>query len=178
MLKKILIGLGIVGFLFAVLASYEIFIAGKRSPKDTVQLSQGNLDVTVVYCRPYKKGRLIFGEKAAGALVPFDQYWRLGANAPTMISFAKNVLFAGKPVAAGTYRMYAVPGAASWKLVLNSSSGMSGAREPDHDKDVLSVDVPVGTAPTPSEQFTIRFADTAMELTWDTTLVRVPLAAS
>lgn len=177
MLKKILIGLGVVAVLFAALVSYELLVSGKRSPKDTATLSQGDLEVKVVYCRPSKKGRLIFGEKEAGALVPYGKYWRLGANAATAITFNRNVLFAGKPVSAGTYRMYAVPGAATWQVVLNSAPSNFGAREPEHDKDVLSVEVPVATAAAPVEQFTIGFAGTTLEFTWDTTVVRVPLVA-
>lgn len=160
----------------------RLYLGTKVSPPATAELSQGNLDAKVTYCRPYKKGRLIFGEKAAGAVVPFGRYWRLGANAATQITFGKSVQFAGKPVSAGTYRMYAVPGPTTWKVVLNSELGKWGAREADHDKDVLSVEVPVETAATPSEQLTIGFvpdgANAKMELAWDTTAVHVPLAAS
>jgi hypothetical protein len=181
MKKKLLIGVGAIVLAALSVVGY-LFLGTKKSPPGTAELSQGGLDVKVTYCRPYKKGRLIFGEKADKAVVPYGKYWRLGANAATEITFAKNALFAGKPVTAGTYRMYAVPTAASWKVVLNSDLGKWGAREADHDKDVLSVEVPVTAAPAASEQFTISFsggpADAKMDLTWDTALVRVPLAAS
>src|SRR5262245_4037499 len=126
-MKKILIGIGALVVLFAAFIGYRIATTGKASPAATAQLSQGGLDIQVSYCRPSKKGRLIFGEKEAGALVPFGKYWRLGANAATEISFSKDVTFAGKPVRAGRYRMYAVPGATSWKVVLNSEVGKWGA---------------------------------------------------
>jgi hypothetical protein len=178
MKKKILIGLGVLVFLVVASGAWVVLIGNKRSPPATVTHAQGGLDVRVVYCRPYKKERLIFGEKSAGALVPYGSYWRLGANAATEITFAKNVSFAGKPVSAGTYRMYAVPGASAWKVVLNSELGMWGAREANHDKDLLSVEVPVQTGPG-LEQFTISFADgpsgAEMVFAWDTTVVRVPL---
>jgi len=46
-------------------------------PSPTAQLSQtvGLTEVTVKYSRPSKKGRDIFG-----ALVPFGEIWRTGAN--------------------------------------------------------------------------------------------------
>lgn len=182
MKKKILLGVGALFLLFASYMAYAILIGSKKSPPDTAAFSQGGLDVKVTYCRPFKKGRLIFGEKSGGALVPFGQYWRLGANAATEITFSKNVLFAGKPVNAGSYRMYAVPSASSWKVVLNSELGKFGAWEPNHEKDVLSVEVPVEAAPAPAEQFTIGFsgeqAGSKMDLTWDTTRVRVPVAVN
>ena len=189
-MKKILLtGVGALLLLVAAFIGYTVLVGNKRSPQDTVEFNQGGLAVKVVYCRPYKKGRLIFGEKAAGALVPYDTYWRLGANAATTITFGQNVLFAGKPVGAGTYRMYAIPGASAWKVVLNSQPDRWGAREPSHDKDVLSVEVPVTVAPSSSEQFTIQISGqpsvqpsgapgASLDLGWDTTLVRVPLAAN
>ena len=174
MKKKILSGLGILLLLAVAGVAWIVLVGNKRSPQATVAMNHGGLDVKVVYCRPFKRERLIFGEKSAGALVPFGDYWRLGANAATEITFGKNVVFAGKPVSAGTYRMYAVPGASVWKVVLNSELGQWGAREADHSKDVLTVEVPAQTGPS-LEQFTIGFGDAAMTFAWDTTAVRVPL---
>ena len=182
MIKKILLGVGALFLLLVAFMAYRITTGSKLSPSGTAALSQGGLDVKVDYCRPSKKGRLLFGEKAAGALVPYGQYWRLGANGSTNITFASNVSFAGKPVSAGTYRMYAIPAAGAWKVVLNSEPTRFGARGPDHDKDVLTVEVPVEASPTSVEQFTISFSGeppaTKLDLAWDTTLVRVPLRAN
>lgn len=174
MKKKILPGLGVLLLLAVAGVAWVVLVGNKRSPEATVATNHGGLDVKVVYCRPFKKERLIFGEKSAGALVPFGDYWRLGANAATEITFAKNVVFAGKAVSAGSYRMYAVPGATVWKVVLNSELGQWGAREADHSKDVLTVEVPAQTGPG-LEQFTISFGDAEMIFAWDTTVVRVPL---
>ncbi len=182
MKKQVLLGIGAVVVAAVLFFGYRIMTTGKLSPCDTVAFSQGGIDAKVGYCRPSKRGRLIFGEKDAGAVVPFGKYWRLGANAATEITFAKNVLFAGKPVSAGSYRMYAMPSATSWKLILNSEVGKWGAFEANHDKDVLTVEVPVEAAAAPVEQFTISFAGepngAKLVFAWDTTLVRVPLAAA
>lgn len=180
-MKKTLLIVG--GVLVALVAAFFIMNSGPpKSPPGTATYSDANLDVKVNYHRPFKKGRVIFGEKDAGALVPNGKYWRLGANASTEITFAKNVTFAGKPVNAGTYRMYAVPGATSWTVVLNSEPSRFGIREPSKDKDVLSVDVPVEKSPDVVEQFTINIAaappGAQLEFRWDTTLVKVPLAAA
>ena len=63
----------------------------------------------------------------------------------------------------------------------NSEAWGWGAGMPNRDKNVVEVDMPVATAKAPSEQFTISFAGTptaaTMELTWDSTLVSVPIAA-
>lgn len=182
MKKKILIGLGVVVGALALFVAYGVLVGNKKSPAAVAEFNQNGLDMRVKYCRPFKKGRVIFGEKSAGALVPNGQYWRLGANASTEITFNKNVSFGGKPVNAGTYRMYAVPAADTWKIVLNSELGKWGAFTPNPAMDVVSVDVPVEKATEPSEQFTITFfgepTGAKLHFTWDTTLVRVPVTAS
>ncbi|MEK6782138.1 MAG: DUF2911 domain-containing protein [Bacteroidota bacterium] len=181
MKKKIFIGLTIVLVAVIALVAYETLIAAKKSPSRTTTFSDQGLDIKVVYCQPSKRGRLIFGEEAAGALQPYGKYWRLGANAATEITFNKNIHFAGKPVNAGSYKMYAVPGAASFQVFLNSELGvsMSAASEPDHSLDVLSVEAPVQTQSNETEMFTINFwADSTgvkMDFVWDKTLFSIPI---
>ncbi len=178
MKKKILIGLG--AFVLVVVAGlgYLALTTKTHSPVETKTLSYNGAEIKVVYCRPYKKGRVIFGEDKDGALQPYGKYWRLGANEATEISFSKNVNFGGQPVNAGTYVMYAVPGATNWQVVLNSELGRWGAREADHDLDVLKVEVPAETGPE-TEQFTITFDSDStaaqMNFAWDKALVRVPI---
>ena len=183
--KKIFLALGAVFGALVLFIGYQLATTKNHSPAATVTFkTPAGLGATVVYSRPHKKGRLIFGEAKAGALVPFGEYWRLGANESTEITFTMNTLFAGKPVPAGTYRMYAVPGPATWKVVLNSELGKWGARDADHGKDLLSVEVPVEGTPTSLEQFAVRLEPGALEGTvqlefaWDTTVVRVPLGAA
>jgi Protein of unknown function (DUF2911) len=179
MIKKILIGLGIA--LLAIVGFFGYGILFPKSPFKTTSFSSNGLDVKVTYSQPYKKGRLIFGEEKDKALQPYGKYWRLGANAATEITFSKDVNFAGKPVKAGSYRMYAVPGPTSFQVSLNSELGVFfGVREPNYSLDVLKVDVPVLTAPTETEQFTINFASDStgvkMDFVWDKILVSVPIA--
>ena len=178
MKRKIFIGLAVVVLLLVGFALYVVLVVNKRSPPDTASISYNGLDVKVVYCRPYKKGRLIFGEEKDGALQPYGKYWRLGANSSTEITFNKNINFGGKPVNAGTYKMYAVPGPNIWDVSLNSELGKWGFSEPDYGLDVLKVDVAADTAPE-TEQFIITFSSDStavlMDFTWDKTRVRVPL---
>lgn len=180
MLKKILIGVGAVALLFVLYVVYALFIAKPASPPDTVTYSNQGLEISVDYSRPYKKGRLIFGEEADGALQPFGQYWRLGANAATEISINQDVLFGGNPLSAGTYRMYAVPGAQSFKVILNSETGVFfGAAEPDPTLDIFTVDAPVSMQNSETEQFTINIKDSRngaqLDFIWDTFLFSIPI---
>lgn len=180
MKRKIFIGLGVLLIILVAGGLYVVLVGNKRSPSQTTAFSHQGMDVRVVYCRPYKKGRVIFGEKKDGALQPYGEYWRLGANAATEISFNKNVNFGGKAINAGTYRMYAVPGPTIWQVALNSGLGSWGYSEPDHALDVLKVDVASETVPE-TEQFVIDFSSDSttmlMDFVWDKTRVRVPITA-
>ncbi len=157
--------------------AYRILTTRNLSPKATASYSKNDLNVLVTYGRPYKKGRLIFGTEAQEALVPYDKYWRLGANEATEITFSKDATFGGKPVKAGTYRMYAVPSATVWSIVLNSELGQWGAWDADHKLDVLKVDVSPVALTAPVEQFTIDFTEAdqsfSVNFNWDMTKVPV-----
>jgi hypothetical protein len=179
MKKKIYIGLGIVLVAVIGFAAYSAFFSRRVSPTQVTEFNHEGLNIKVVYCRPFKKGRVIFGEDKPDVLLPYGKYWRLGANESTEITFSKDVAFAGKPVSAGTYRMYAVPGADSWQVTLNSQLGTWGSDPVDHSKDVVTADVSASNAPAETEQFTINFGSigpaVTMDLVWDKTLVSVPI---
>jgi hypothetical protein len=180
MKKKILIGIGVVLLAFVLFVVYlNVFPA---SPPKTASISDKGLDINIKYSAPFKKGRLIFGEEKDKALQPYGKYWRLGANAASEISFSKNVVFGGKAVNAGSYRIYAVPGPTSFQVLLNSELGVrfSAASEPNHSLDILQVDAPVSEAPE-TEQFTITFASDStgvnMNCIWDKVQFTVPIKA-
>jgi hypothetical protein len=181
MKRNILIGAGIVLLIFIIWVVYGLFIATPVSPPATASFSQDGLEITIDYSQPSKKDRLIFGEESAGALQPYGQYWRLGANAPTEITFNQDVTFGGEPVPAGSYRLYAVPGADTFEVILNSETGgFFGAAEPDYELDVLTVQAPVQKTDSVVETFTIdiRSANNGATIafSWDDVLFTVPVA--
>ena len=152
------------------------------SPAAEARYQKDGVTVKVDYCRPSAKGRVIFGEKSAGAVVPFGQYWRVGANEATVFANSAPLLVNGKELPAGKYALYAFPGPNNWTIVFNSDWNRWGYSPPDTQKDVLRVEVPAGTAPEKKEMFEISFEDldasgTAhADLNWDKTLVRVPFS--
>ncbi|MEO9964167.1 MAG: DUF2911 domain-containing protein [Reichenbachiella sp.] len=178
MIKKIIIGVVLGVVIYFV---YGILTTRSHSPQDTATTTIGDLSVSVVYCQPFKKGRLIFGEESEEALVPYGKYWRLGANEASEITLSQDVTFAGQNLAAGSYRLYAVPNAKSWQVSLNSELGEFGYFEPDYSLDVLKVDVPVSKNAEEMEQFTIQFTNdstaTQMHMMWDKTRVSIPIVA-
>ena len=173
------IGLAILAVLVSAVFIYLNSRTRTLSPQDQESLTSGGMTVTVSYSRPSVRGRLIFGPKDQDALQPYGEYWRLGANEATEISFNRDVLFNGSPVTAGTYRMYAIPGESSFEIVLNTEVGQSGSNEPDPDNDVLRTKVQTQKTGSPVEQFTISLAPSGegmqMIFEWSDTRFVVPL---
>lgn len=130
--------------------------------------------VKVIYGRPAKNGRTVFGE-----LVPFGKIWRTGANEATEVRFYKDVTFRGQPVKAGSYALFSIPGADKWTLILNTDVDQWGAYQYDEKKDVIRVEVPASKAPETIEAFSIMFKTVEggahMVLAWDDTQVEVPV---
>lgn len=92
----------------------------------------------ILYSRPQKQGRKVFGE-----LVEYGKVWRLGANEATEIEFYKDVKIGGKKVAKGRYTLYAIVSESVWTMILNKDTDTWGAFKYDSKKDVLRTDVTV-----------------------------------
>lgn len=164
----------------------------RPSPLGWARTTIGDAYVSVVYGRPYKRGRNnIFGTKDSGAIVPYGERWRTGANEATEITLTRDLLVAGKRLAAGTYSLFTTPGADNWAVHFNSRLGLDGLGVFADNKltpvdlpptDVLTVSVKPTQLPEDKEvdQFTIEFERTAtgtdLVLRWIRTEVRVPLA--
>ncbi len=145
-----------------------------HSPAEKVDFSYNNLDISLSYCKPFMKGRTIFG-----ALVPYDKVWRTGANEATVISFSRDVEIAGKPLAAGSYSLWTVPTPSNWELIFNAQTGQWGTSY-DEKVDVLRVQVPAESTSDVAEQLNINFTEgdssgLHMNIKWEKTLVRVPI---
>lgn len=156
MLKKILLGVAIL----AVLVVAALFYLNNRnrtlSPPGKVELTSGDLKISIPYSRPSVRGRVIFGTKEQDALQPFGVYWRLGANESTEITFNQDIVFNDKPAKAGTYKIYAIPGPETFEIRLNKELGKWGYLEPDYSLDVLSTTIAVQRMENSVEQYTIR----------------------
>ncbi|NJN25435.1 MAG: DUF2911 domain-containing protein [Cyclobacteriaceae bacterium] len=179
MKKKLFIGIGIFILLLVLGFVYLNHRNRTLSPPGIVKYDKNDLMIEIPYSRPSQKGRLIFGTEQDGALLPYGKYWRLGANEATEITFNRDVLFNGQQVAAGTYRIYAVPGEKQFEVVLNSELGKWGAMQPDYDLDILKTSVPVAHLEQPVEQFTVRFeeADSAVLVVfeWSDVQINIPV---
>lgn len=180
MLKKILIGLGVLALFIALAFVYLNNRNRTLSPPGFAELDVNDLHIEISYSRPSAKGRLIFGNAADGALQPYGNYWRLGANESTEITINKAVTFNGVALGAGTYRLYAVPGAETFRIGVNTELGKWGAWEPDYSKDLFVTEVPVAQPSASVEQFTTRIeagadSDAVVYFEWSDVHLAIPI---
>ena len=123
--------------------------AGLVSPPDTVRGTIGGASISVAYSRPAKRGRVVFGN-----LVPWNQVWRTGANAATMFTTDKDLVFGSTVVPAGKYTLWTLPTPTGAKLIFNSQTGQWGT-DYHSDKDFARVDLTSKQVSPPVEQFVI-----------------------
>ena len=130
--------------------------------------------IKVLYSRPYKKGREIFGK-----MEKYGEVWRAGANQETEVRFYKNVTIAGTEVPAGTYSMFIIPEKDSWTFIFNKQTDHWGAYSYDKSMDVVRAKVATKTPSTNLENFSITFMDDTSGPTlvagWDNVMASLPI---
>jgi hypothetical protein len=128
----------------------------------------------IIYSRPQKQGRKVFGE-----LVEYGKVWRLGANEATEIEFYKDVKIGGKKVAKGRYSLFAIANETSWTIIVNKDTDTWGAFKYDAKKDVVRTDVPVQKSEEVIESMSMTFEKTAagflLVMGWEQVKVALPV---
>lgn len=131
--------------------------------------------IKIVYSRPQKKGRDIFG-----VLEQYGTVWRFGANESTEVHFFKKVNIGGKKIKAGTYSLFAIPNKDTWTIIVNSETDKWGAFTYNQSKDIVRVNVPVKTLVKPIEYFSLTFTPlnegANLVIGWDKTQVELPIS--
>lgn len=175
-------------------AAQDLHPSRRPSPMGMARTTVGDTYISVVYSRPYKRGRdNIFGTEESEALVPYGKIWRTGANEATQMTVTDDVMIFDHKLPAGTYSIFTTPGPDSWTIHFNTKLGLSGTGffDPVEQKfeavDLGPTDLVVVTA-TPGvleeevDQLTFAFdeADEGADmcLRWITTEVCVPIAAA
>jgi len=134
----------------------------------------GGKGITIDYSSPRAKGRKIFG-----ALVPYGQIWRAGANESTTFVVTSDVTVGGKAVPAGSYTIFTVPAEDKWTLVISKKTGEWGTAYPGPENDLARIDMKVKKLSSPVENFTIAFdqsgAGCVLKMEWETTEASVDI---
>ena len=147
------------------------------SPTAVVKQDFSTSNIEITYSRPAARGRKIFG-----ALIPFGQVWRTGANSATKINFGEDVMLANTALKAGSYALYTIPGEKSWKIIINKGTGNWGVSGFDEKDDVAQFEIPVQKLTETVQSFTISI-DNIMNnkcdlvLSWENTKIVIPVFA-
>jgi hypothetical protein len=128
----------------------------------------------VLYSRPQKAGRTVFGE-----LVEYGKVWRMGANEATEIELYQSVKIAGKKIQKGRYTLYAIVEKEKWTIIINKDTDIWGSFKYDAKKDVLRTDVTVQKTTEVVESLSMVFDKTFtganLVVAWDNVKVSIPM---
>jgi hypothetical protein len=128
----------------------------------------------VLYSRPQKQGRKVFGE-----LVEYGKVWRLGANEATEIEFYQDVKIGGKKISKGRYTLYALVNENTWTMILNKDTDTWGAFKYDSKKDIVRTDVPTQKTDDTVESMSMWFEKStnglSLVIAWEQIKVSLPI---
>lgn len=145
------------------------------SPAATFTQKFGLTEIKMEYSRPSVGGRKIFGN-----VVTLGKIWRIGANESTKFTTTDSITVAGKGLSKGTYIMLAIPNKDEWTIIFNKNLEVSYENyKPEFN--VLEVKVKALKTAQFVETFGIQTNNITknscdLELAWENTLIRIPLA--
>lgn len=147
-------------------------LSGRGKAESTVH----GAEIVVDYGTPLRRGREIWG-----ALVPFGEVWRTGANQATHFSTTRDLVFGSGAdtlvVPAGEYTLFSIPAADGGVLIINRQTGQTGTAY-DATRDLGRVQLTTRKLPELVEAFTIRAEQSStggeLRLQWDRTELVAP----
>ena len=152
---------------------------GPLSPRDSVSARVGDAAITINHARPWKRGRVIFGD-----IVPWDTVWRTGANDATTLTTDRDLSIGGAVVPAGSYSLFTLPTRSHTRLILNRETMRNGeplaGTDYDASKDFARIPMSTKSLATPVQQFTIEIIprgarEAVLRLAWDKREMTVPI---
>lgn len=146
----------------------------RPSPNAKVSQFVGLTEVSVDYSSPATKGRKVWG-----GVVPLGEVWRTGANGATKVTFSKDATVADKPVLAGTYALFTIPGRDTWTVILNKNPNQGGTGQYKQDLDLMRFQAKAQVSPQ-RERLTFLFSNTtesttSLDLEWEKVRISIPI---
>lgn len=146
---------------------------GPLSPRETLEGSVAGARIAIAYGRPAARGRVVMG-----GLVPYDEVWRTGANAETVLTVSQPIEIGGLRLDPGSYSLFTIPGRQDWQLIINRETGQGGLDyDPNHD--VGRVRMQLRALEQPVERFTIGIREELdhglLTMSWEQVEVSVPI---
>ena len=159
---------------FLIDLTYAQIETPRTSPKASISQMIGVCKITIDYCRPSVRDRIVFGD-----LIPFGKVWRTGADEATTITFNHDISIKGKSIPAGKYSLFTIPNIDQWTVILNKEWNQWGAYSYNDNEDIFRVELPIEKIEK-TELCTLDFTEITkssglLNIQWDTTGISIPI---
>ena len=132
----------------AAAAGLTVEASGRGRTSVALRRGRAPVELSIDYGVPVLRGRPL------ATLAPEGRVWRLGANSSTTLKTEAELTLGGTVIPAGSYSLFAEPGAAGWTLIVNRQSGQWGTQY-DAAQDLARIPMTVRTLSAPVEAFTM-----------------------
>lgn len=145
------------------------------SPAAETSVTLAGHAITIEYNAPSARGR-----KVEGGLIPYDSWYRLGADAATTLTTDADVTIGNLRVPKGAHTLFLYATASGpWKLIVNKQTGQWGL-EYHEDQDLGRVPMKLTKLDHLVETFKITLTKTGersatLSVEWGNTKVEVPV---
>lgn len=147
---------------FALLFINFLNAQEKVSPAAIANGKINGATVSINYSSPSVKGRQIWG-----ALVPFNQVWRAGANEATTFETDKELIIEGAKLPAGKYSFFVIPKEKECIIIFNKEPKQWGAYKYNDKQDQLRVTVKQQIANSTAEKLVYTINENSIVLSWE-----------
>lgn len=134
----------------------------KASPAVIVTGKINGATISINYSSPSVKGRKIWG-----ALVPFNEVWRAGANEATTFETDKDFTIEGGKLPAGKYSFFVLPTEKECIIIFNKEPKQWGASKYNDKQDQLRVTVKQKASDTMTEKLVYTINKDTIVLSWE-----------
>lgn len=136
----------------------------------------GGATIAVDYGQPMRRGRDLFG-----ALVPFGEVWRTGANRATHLTTDRDLTLGTLSVPAGQYTLFSIPEPDGGLLIVSRQTGQNG-NSYDETHDLGRVPMTRSERAGSVEPFTIEVVEAEgggeLRLVWGRDVFAVPFSVA
>ena len=147
--------------------------ARRASPHESVSGTIDGAQVTIVYGRPFMRGRTIFG-----GLVPYGRVWCPGADEATTLQSTRELTMGSLRVPIGPHTIWMLPTPEQWTLIVSKEpSGFHTAY--NSRADLGRIELQKRALPADVDQLTFAIVSSAsgggvVTMSWERTEVSVP----
>jgi Protein of unknown function (DUF2911) len=166
-------------------------LGGRYVPGPESPIYQGGKWIEILYGRPLKRGRDLWGSGAdyGKKLNDGAPVWRAGANVSTRLKTEAALTIGGKAIPPGEYTLFIDLKPNAWTFIVSrwaasptfpgTRDALFGAFDYTPDKDVVRTPMKLETLPYSVEQLTWNFGDMTdaggrLVFTWDKMMASVP----